>query len=76
MTQTAADGGRDRLIEFGMTDDEVDAWYDLAAAAGRILALPELHPMEQQETASDFHRLQSRLLARPGMRAQGWPQRR
>ena len=64
---------RERLVAFGMTEDEVELWFDLADVAGRALNLPVLHDMEREETASDFHRLQSRLLARPGMRAQGWP---
>jgi len=38
-----------------------------------MLSLPELHPMERGETATDFHRIQLRLLARPGLRAAGWP---
>jgi hypothetical protein len=67
------DDARERLLAFGMTEDEVEIWFALAEVAGRTMNLPVLHPMEQQETASDFHRLQSRILARPGMRAQGWP---
>jgi hypothetical protein len=61
------------LLEYGMTEEEVKAWNALARVAGAMLALPVLHPMEQQEVASDFHRLQLRLLARPGLRAAGWP---
>ena len=45
-------------------------WDDLAAVAGRMLALPVQHPMERQETATEFHALQLRLLSRPGIRAQ------
>ena len=64
---------RERLIAYGMTEDELDIWYALADVAGRMLQLPTLHPMEQHETAHDFHKLQDRLLARPGLRATGWP---
>ena len=64
---------RERLTAHGMTEDELDVWYALADVAGRMLRLPILHPMEQEETAHDFHKLQNRLLARPGLRAAGWP---
>jgi hypothetical protein len=63
-----------RLLEFGMTREEVRTWNALAGVAGAMLELPVLHPMEREEVASDFHRLQLRLLARPGLRAAGWPQ--
>jgi hypothetical protein len=45
-------------------------WYERAAVAGRMLALPVQHAMERHETASEFHALQQRLLARAGIRAQ------
>ncbi len=61
---------RDPLLDFGLTPDELSVWYDLAAVAGRMLALPVQHQMEQWETATEFHRLQQRLMSRPGMRAQ------
>lgn len=64
---------RNNLVEFGMTDDEIDLWEKLADVAGRFLALPVLHPMEQQEAVHDLHNLQARLLGRPGLRAIGWP---
>jgi hypothetical protein len=63
-----------RLREFGMTQEEIRIWNALAGVAGATLELPVLHPMEREEVASDFHRLQLRLLARPGLRAAGWPQ--
>ena len=63
-----------RLREFGMTQEEVRIWNALAGVAGATLELPVLHPMDRKEVASDFHRLQLRLLARPGLRAAGWPQ--
>lgn len=62
------------LLEYGMTEEEVRTWNALARVAGAMLELPVLHPMERQEVAADFHRLQLRLLARPGLRAAGWPQ--
>ena len=49
------------LKRFGMTDEEIALWTVVAAAAGRMLALPKLHPMERDETATDFHRIQLRL---------------
>jgi hypothetical protein len=63
----------DPLLAFGLTADELDVWGDLARVAGKMLALPVQHPMEQAETATEFHALQNRLLARAGIRAQrGW----
>ena len=64
---------RGSLAELGMTQAEIDLWYALGEVAGMMLQLPKLHPMERHETAHDFHKLQSRLLARPGLRALGWP---
>lgn len=66
-------GSRESLAEYGMTDEEIGLWYDLAALAGRFLQLPTLHPNERAEAVVEFHRLQNRLLARPGLRAAGWP---
>ena len=65
--------GRERLVNLGLTDAEIDLWYDLGALAGRFLELPTLHPNERGETVVEFHKLQNRLLARPGLRAVGWP---
>jgi hypothetical protein len=62
-----------QLKAIGMTLDEIDAYHHLALSAGRILALPTLHPMEREEVCHDIHVLQNRLLARPGLRALGWP---
>jgi hypothetical protein len=70
---TTDDAGRQRLSQYGMTDDELDLWFDLAALAGRFLQLPTLHPNERSETVVELHALQTRLLARPGLRAAGWP---
>jgi hypothetical protein len=36
------------------------------------MRLPELYPMEGEETAHAIHKLQTRLLARPVFRAAGW----
>lgn len=73
-TNTNTQTDRERLSKLGMTEAELDVWYALADAAGKMLKLPVLHPMEQQELVKDFHNLQNRLLARPGLRAVGWPQ--
>ena len=64
--------GRRNLVNLGMTEAELDIWYALARVAGAMLGLPELYPMQQEEIAHDFHKLQSRLLARPVFRAAGW----
>jgi len=64
--------GRRNLVELGMTEAELDVWYALAPVAGAMLELPELYPMQKEEIAHDFHKLQSRLLARPVFRAAGW----
>lgn len=64
---------RESLARLGMTAAEIDVWLGLAEVAGRMVQLPTLHPMEQHETAHDFHELQLRLLAGPGFRAAGWP---
>ena len=71
--EPSLDDGTDPLLAFGLTPAELDVWYDLARVAGKMLALPVQHPMEQAETATEFHALQHRLLARAGVRAQrGW----
>jgi hypothetical protein len=64
--------GRSNLVELGMTEAELDVWYALAPVAGAMLELPELYPMQKEEIAHDFHKLQSRLLARPVFRAAEW----
>lgn len=66
-------GSRESLADYGMTHEEIGLWYDLAALAGRFLQLPTLHPNERDEAAVEFHRLQNRLLALPGLRAVRWP---
>jgi hypothetical protein len=73
VTADPHDKQRQRLVAFGMTDQEIELWYDLATMAGRFHDLPNLHPNEWNETAVEFHKLQNRLLARPGLRVVGWP---
>ena len=60
------------LSTIGMTEQEIEAFEALATAAILILALPELHTMEREEVCHDIHKIQMRLLARPGLRAIGW----
>lgn len=57
-----------------LTEAEQVAFDRLARAADAILQLPVLHPSEQVETERDLHSLQMRLLARPELRAMGWPE--
>jgi len=64
---------RESLAKLGMTEAELDVWYALADVVSQMYKLPTLHPMEAYETQHDFHKLQLRLLARPGLRAAGWP---
>jgi hypothetical protein len=63
---------RARLAKLGMTEPEIDAWLALADAGTKFAALPQLHPMAEHEAAHALHRVEDLLLARPGMRAQGW----
>jgi hypothetical protein len=65
---------RRRLLSYGMTAQEVEIWFALGKVAGDLLNLPTLHPSERDETVRDIHNLQTRLLARAGMRAMGWGQ--
>ena len=51
-----------------MTEAEADCWSMAAELAGKFFALPELHPMDKQEIASDIHVIQHRLLSRPTYR--------
>ncbi|WP_337869992.1 hypothetical protein [Meiothermus sp.] len=52
----------------------MDIWLALGQVAGDLLDLPVFHPSEREETVRDLHNLQSRLLARVGLRAIGWGQ--
>ena len=62
-----------RMAGYGMTAPEIALWNDLARVAGQFLQLPVLHPHEREEVVTELHLLQNRLLARPGLRVQGWP---
>jgi hypothetical protein len=63
VTEDEIKNQRENLIKLGMTQAELDVWY--APVAGMLMGLPELYPMEQEETAHAIHKLQTRLLARP-----------
>jgi hypothetical protein len=67
-----AQSGRESLAKLGMTEAELDIWYALANVASQMYQLPTLHPMEWHEACHSIHKLQSRLQARPGLRAGGW----
>ncbi len=64
---------RTRLAELGMDSAEIELWDVLAAAANWMYKLSTLHSMEAHERQHDFHKLELRLLARPGLRALGGP---
>lgn len=59
---------RQSILAAGMTEAEADCWQKTAEAAGAFFALPELHPMDQQEVATAIHVLQNKLLSRPTYR--------
>ena len=63
---------RAALTKLGMTEPEIEAWLALERTGARMAALPELHPMAEHEAVHALHRIEDLLLARPGMRAQGW----
>ena len=63
---------RERLAELGMTEAENELWLALAGIGERMAALPALHPMAEHEASHALARVQDLLLARPGLRAQGW----
>jgi len=69
-TEDEINNQRENLVELGMTQAELDVWY--APMAGTLMGLPELYPMEREETAHAIHKLQTRLLARPVFHAAGW----
>jgi len=60
---------RDFVIAAGMTEGEADCWAAAADCAGKFFALPELHPMDNQEIAQAIHVIQNKLLSRPTYRA-------
>lgn len=47
------------------TAQEREAFEALATAAQKIMHLPLLHPMQEEEYAHAIHDLQNRLMARP-----------
>jgi hypothetical protein len=59
---------RECVVGVGMTEEEADCWEATGRLAGKLLALPELHPMERQEISSVIHVIQYRLLSRPNYR--------
>jgi hypothetical protein len=59
---------RQRVTDAGFTEAEAECWVLLNRAAGKILSLPKLHPMEEHEWAHAIHVLQDRLMARPAYR--------
>ena len=60
------------ITKHNMTEKELEAFEAVTKAATLILHLPKLHPMEKEEACHDIHKLQLRLLARPGLRVLGW----
>jgi hypothetical protein len=56
------------VLASGMTEAEAECWELAGELAGKLLALPELHPMDRQETAHVIHMIQYRLLSRPTYR--------
>ena len=66
-----ADERHRRLLAYGLTEDELALWYDVAGIAGRLLELPEAAPEDRHELVHGMHRVQDQLLARPGRRAVG-----
>jgi hypothetical protein len=57
-----------RLLEAGMSEEEVTAFNLSVDAANAVLALPDLHPMDREEYCHAFHVIQNKLLSRPLMR--------
>lgn len=55
---------RQAVLAAGMTEAEADCWELAADLAGRMLALPSDHPMQEHEIAHELHAIQNRLLAR------------
>jgi hypothetical protein len=72
----AADNKRDEerkldracVLASGLTEAEADCWELAGELAGKLLDLPELHPMDRQEIAQTIHVIQYRLLSRPTYR--------
>jgi hypothetical protein len=55
------------------TRQELEALAACGALWDRLVALPPLHPDERAEVRAAVHRVQDMIIARPGMRALGWP---
>ncbi len=70
--ETDTDAFRARLVALGMTEPEIALWNSVADVARGMLELPPLHPMAEHEMGHAIHRVQDLLLARPGLRAEGW----
>ena len=66
-----ADERHRRLLAYGLSEDELTLWYDVAGIAGRMLELPEAGPEDRHELVHGMHRVQDQLLARPGRRTVG-----
>jgi hypothetical protein len=62
----------ERLAQLGMTGDEIELWRAMEGVAERLGQLPVEHDTARHEMDHAIARLQDLLLARPGMRAQGW----
>jgi len=71
--QHCTDQIENAMLRQFLTPEEFAAFDSLADTATLMLKLPTLHPMEREEVCHDIHKLQMRLLARPGLRALGWP---
>ena len=56
------------VLASGMTEAEADCWELAGELAGKLLHLPELHPMDRQEMSQVIHVIQYRLLSRPTYR--------
>jgi hypothetical protein len=56
------------VLASGMTEAEAECWELAGELAGKLLHLPELHPMDRQEMSQVIHVIQYRLLSRPTYR--------
>jgi hypothetical protein len=67
-----ANSTEERLAQLGMTGAEIELWRAVEGVAEGLGQLPEEHGTARHEMDHAIARLQDLLLARPGMRAQGW----
>ena len=67
--EPAGSADRRAVLAAGMTEEEADCWAAAADVAGKFFALPDLHPMDDQEVANAVHVIQNKLLSRPTYRA-------